>query len=435
MSSSVVRGRPVAVLLIAAWAVVACSRGEAPQAPPPAAVDVVTVDSRPLPLELTYTARTAGVREVEVRARVSGILLRRQYEEGSRVKAGDVLFRIDPAPTRAAADEARAQVAVAEASVAESRRDFERVGPLYEKGAVSQRDRDAASAAFESSQASLAARRAALETARLDLSYTEVRAPISGLTSREARSEGSLVTAGTDSSLLTRIVQTDQLYVEFAAPEEEAALLRTAAAGDASAVTVEVSLDQAGARTRPAKLSFIDTAIDPATGTVQARAVIDNRDGALMPGQFVRATVRGVALQPAAVIPARAVLRGPEGSFVWTLDAQDVVGYRPVKLGRGQGNLVAVTEGLASGDRYVVEGIIKVQPGAPVAPNPVTLDQVLGDRTAGAAAAPDAAAPPGAAPDAAAADAVAPAPASASAPAPAPKDGAAGGSSSAGDQP
>lgn len=376
------------LLVVTALAVAACSGDPAPQTPPPTAVNVATVQPTALPLELTYTARTTGVREVEVRARVSGILLQRQYQEGSRVKAGDVLFRIDPAPTRAAAAQTRAQLAVAQAQLSESKRDSERVAPLYEKGAVSQRDRDAALASYESARASVAAAQAALDAANLDLSYTEVRAPISGVTSREARSEGSLVTAGSDSSLLTRIVQTDRLYVEFSVPENEAVLIRGALekrTGATPGMDVDVVYDEATGASKPAKLTFIDTAADLNSGTIQARAELDNRDGQLIPGQFVRATVRGVELAPMAVIPVRAVMRGPQGSFVWALDEQNIVAFRPVKTGRAQGNLVTITEGLASGDRYIVDGVVKVQPGAPVEPNAITVEQAIGPRDASAA--------------------------------------------------
>ena len=194
--------------------------------PPPPEVVVNSVSRGEVPIQLSYSGRTAGSREVEVRARVSGILLERLYEEGKRVREGEVLFRIDPEPFRAAAAQARAELAVAVAQRDEARRNRDRLVPLFEKSAVSRRERDAAVSAFEIGEANVAAAQARLRTAQLELGYTEVRAPISGLASREERSEGSLVTAGEDSSLLTRIVQTDPLYVDFSIAESEAALLR-----------------------------------------------------------------------------------------------------------------------------------------------------------------------------------------------------------------
>ena len=196
--------------------------------PPPPEVGIVTVTERPVPIELTYMARTAGVREVEVRARVSGILQRRLYTEGLAVKEGDLLFRIDPAPYAAEVERARAQVAVEQARASEALRQKERSDPLVAQGVVSKREYDEAVSDAASTDATLGAAKAALRRAQLDLGYTEVRAPITGLTSREARSEGSLVNSGDETALLTRISQTDQLYVEFAMPVNEAALVRSA---------------------------------------------------------------------------------------------------------------------------------------------------------------------------------------------------------------
>jgi membrane fusion protein (multidrug efflux system) len=341
------------------------------QAPPPAAVSFVEVAPRELPLSLEYAAQLRGVREVEVRARVSGILLERLYEEGSAVEAGDVLFKIDPAPFRAVAERARAELGVRQADLRQAERERDRVLPLHEQGLASVRDRDNAVAAYEIAQAALAAAEATVRTAELELSYTDVRAPIAGLTSREVRSEGSLVTAGSDSSLLTYIVQADRVYVEFAIPETEAELLRAALADDPSATAVRVL----GARGAPvggkARIEFISPRVDDATGTVAVRALLDNADGALTPGLVTRARVEGVAVRGALVIPKRAVMRGADGTFVWRIDEADTVAPQPVDLGVSSGNDTAVAAGLSSGDRIVVDGILKVQPGAPVAATPI----------------------------------------------------------------
>jgi membrane fusion protein (multidrug efflux system) len=353
-----------ALLVLATLA--SCGKQPPPPSMPPIEVGALEVKPKALALTLEHAAQLRGVREVEVRARVSGILQKRLYQEGSRVKEGDILFRIDPAPFQATAARARAELGVQQANLQNARRDRDRVVSLFEQKLVSTRDRDAAIAAYESGAASVAAAEAALKSAELDLSYTNVRAPISGLTSREARSEGSLVTAGADSSLLTHIVQSDKLYVQFAVPESEASSIREANAGGASSpVTVDV-LDTAGdVLAQGARIEFIAPSVGDQTGTVDIRATLANSMN-LLPGQVVRARVNGVTLASSLVIPKRAVMHGVQGSFVWLIGAGDKVEFRPVQLGTTAENDVVVDQGLKAGERIVVDGILKVQPGAVV---------------------------------------------------------------------
>jgi membrane fusion protein (multidrug efflux system) len=347
-------------------ALAACNKQQAPQGMPPIEVGAIEVKPQALALTLEHAAQLRGVREVEVRARVSGILQKRLYQEGSRVKAGDILFRIDPAPFEATAARAHAELGVQQATLQNARRDRDRIVSLFDQKLVSTRDRDNAIAAYESAVASVAAAEAALKSADLDLSYTSVRAPISGLTSREVRSEGSLVTAGGDSSLLTHIVQSDRLYVQFAVPQSEAASISAAlGTGASSPVTVDV-LDTAGTvLAQGAKVEFISPAVGDQTGTVEVRAVLANSTN-MLPGQVVRARVNGVTLASSLVIPKRAVMHGVQGSFVWLIGAGDKVEFRPVQLGTTAENDVVVDQGLKAGERIVVDGILKVQPGAVV---------------------------------------------------------------------
>jgi membrane fusion protein, multidrug efflux system len=358
----------VAAVAALALFVAGCGkRGDQGGAPPPPEVAVAEVTRGNVPTRLEYTGRAAGSREVEVRARVGGILLERRYEEGSAVRQGELLFRIDPEPYRAAAAQTRAELGVAQARLDEARRQRDRILPLFEQNAASQRQRDEVVSLFEVAQANVAAAQARLRTAELDLGYTEVRAPIGGLTSREVRSEGSLVAAGTESSLLTRIVQTDPIYVEFSVPEVEAAVAwRTCAAGRES-LDVQLLAAHGSAPRSGGKLSFVDTLVEPGSGTVRARAVFPNADRQLVPGQFLRVRVEGVAAEDATSVPRRAVMSSAQGSFVWVVGQGEVVELRPVRLAGESGDRALIGEGLQPGERVVVEGVLKVRPGDKVA--------------------------------------------------------------------
>lgn len=358
------------VLLIVGAAALLVSCREEPAAPPPMPVPVVTLAEEVLPVALNYTAHTRGEREVEVRARVSGILLRRYYREGEPIAAGARMFQLDPAPFAAAVRSAAGRLELEQARFNAAALQWRRIEQLASSGFVSTRARDSAEADYIAGKASVASARADLDRARLDLAYSDVRAPISGMTGREARSEGSFVDATGDSALLTTITQSGTLYVDFAMPEDEARLLRDALAAKPGGVVVKLSGRGGATLPRRARIDFISASVNPETGTVDVKAVYDNTDGGLAAGQFVRVELEGLATAQGAFIPIRAVLQGSTGPTVWMLDQANRASIRPITLGTSNGNMIRVTSGLKRGDRIVIDGILKLQPGMVVKPLP-----------------------------------------------------------------
>ena len=338
----------------------------------PVELPVVVVDEKPRPLSLTYTARTQGERQVEVRARVSGILQRRYYREGEAVRAGDPLFLIDPAPFEAEVRSAAGRLGIEQARLNATSRNWRRIEKLAERGFASSGSRDDAEAEYKASLASVATARADLARAQLDLDYTSVRAPIGGITGREARSEGSLVDATDDSALLTTITQADRLQIHFAMPDEEAKLVRAAQQQPTGNVRVKLVSAGGAVMAETARIDFISTTVNPNTGTVDVRATLDNSTGTLSAGQFVRAEITGIISHSGAYVPARAVMHGADGPFVWIIDRVGGAQMRPITLGISNGNLMHVAKGLRRGDRVIVDGVLKLQPGMPVKPQSPT---------------------------------------------------------------
>jgi len=380
MPQRVLSCRPLAVLFLGlavlAWGCGNDSSGQTPggQAPPPAEVVVQTVSPADIPLTLEYMGQVAGSREVEVRARVGGILLRRTYTEGAKVRQGEVMFVIDPEPFKAALEQAQGALGQSEARLQKARRDLDRMTKLIKDGMVSRKDSDDAQTEYESAGADVRAAQAKVKEARINLGYTKVEAPVTGMTSKETRSEGSLVTQTADGSLLTTITRVDPVYVNFSIPGSESTRFRKARAegriafeqGDS--FTVSLLLPDATEYKHPGHINFMDSQVDGPTGVVKARAEVPNPDGEILPGQFVRAQLKGAVLKKAMVIPQRAVLRTQQGTIVWVVDAAGVVAPRPVTLGETLGNDYLVEQGLQPGERVIVEGVIKVRPGATVRP-------------------------------------------------------------------
>jgi membrane fusion protein (multidrug efflux system) len=369
MSPRLLRIAPLSAVAIL---VAACGPqgGPPPGGFPPALVAVQEAKPRTIPVEFEFPAQTAGSREVEVRARVTGILQKRNYEEGARVKAGQSLFIIDPAPFEAAAARAEADLASAEASLAQAARNVKRYKPLFEAKAASQKDYDDAVSSEEIAAAGVKAAKARLQDARLNLAYTRVESPASGITSRALKSEGSLV-SGPD-VLLTTVTQVDPMYVNFGLSEaEQSRFKRESEAGKLvlpkdGRFEVAVRFEDGTAYARPGRLAFSDVRVSGVTGTSDARAELPNPDGALRPGQFVRVILRGATRPDAISVAQRAVMEGPQGKMVYVLGAEGKAEPRPIVVGEWTGTDWVVISGIKAGDKVIVDGLMKVFPGASV---------------------------------------------------------------------
>jgi membrane fusion protein (multidrug efflux system) len=337
---------------------------------PPAAVSTMTVEPKAILAPFEYTGQTAGSREVEVRARVRGILQSRNFPEGGTVKKGQSLYTIDAAPFQAALAKAEADLAGVSARLEQAKRNAARLLPLYAEKAVSQKDFDDAASAEAIGEADVKAARARLAEARLDLAYTRVEAPVSGIVGRSLPSEGTLI-SGAD-VLLTTITQVDPMWVNFGIPDAD--WLRMRSEVDAGRLILpkddrfEVRLRLADGQivSRTGWLTFSDIRVSGQTGTSDARAVIANADEKLRPGQFVRVTLTGATRPGAVLVPQRAVLDGPQGKFVYVVDDKSAAQPRPVELGEWAGSDWIITGGLKAGDRVIIDGVMRIGPGAPV---------------------------------------------------------------------
>jgi membrane fusion protein (multidrug efflux system) len=362
--------------LLAAAAVAGCGKsggqehGGAGAGMPPSEVTVLTVAPQALPVSFEYVGQTIGSREVEVRARVTGILLKRNFIEGAAVKKGQSLYNIDPAPFEAVVARAEADVAAAEARLDQAARNAARMRPLYAEKAVSQKEFDDAVSAEAIGLADTKSAKARLAEARLNLGYTKVESPLSGLASRSARSEGTLVSG--PEVLLTTVVQIDPIWVQFGIPDNEQGRLRKEVEGGRlklpgnGSFEVAIQLADGTDFPRTGRLNFYDVRITPNTGTQDARAELPNPEGALRPGQFVRVILKGATRPNAVKVPQRAVLEGPQGKFVYVVNDKSQAEARPIEAGEWAGDSWIITSGLKAGERVILDGVMKLGPGAPV---------------------------------------------------------------------
>lgn len=364
----------VMILVICSGSLLLSGCEQRKQAPPPPVPEVVVLTVRSQSIELTteLPGRTAPYLVAEIRPQVNGLIQKRLFKEGSDVKAGQVLYQIDPAPFQAAFDNARAALGKAEANVPAIRLKMQRYKELLADKAVSQQDYDDAAAALKQVEAEVELWKASVESARINLGYTKVTAPISGRIGRSSVTDGALVTAHQPTALAT-IQQLDPIYADV--PQSTTELLRLRRRLEEGRLSqnggnhqkVSLILEDNSVYIREGTLQFRDVTVDPTTGSVILRIVFPNPEGVLLPGMFVRAVVREGTNEQAILIPQQCVARDPKGNpSVLLVDAEGKVQPRSLTLDRAIGDQWLVSTGLASGERVVVEGMQKARPGSTV---------------------------------------------------------------------
>ena len=350
-----------------------CKEKKQAQQAPLQAVGIVKAEKKDVPFQMEVPAKITGSLEIQVRAQVSGILKSRTFSEGQFVKQGEKLFEIDPEQYEAALTRARGALAQAESEVRRTTRDYERMKKLHRAGAISQKDHDDSLSAYERAQANLKVAEGSVREAEINLGYTEVKAPISGIVRKEEQSVGNLVTANAESSLLTSMVQICPLHAVFSLP---GSLWNTLAKGKLSGKVqmpkfdkfkIEVIMSDGTKYPKDGKIIFIDSTEDNLTSSVSIKAEIpsDEKQRILLPGQFVRVKIVGAEYNDAIVVPASALISTSLGHVVYVVRDDKSVEVRPVKA-ELVGNNGIINEGLNEGETVIFEGISKVRPGEKV---------------------------------------------------------------------
>jgi len=363
--------------LLVVFLLACCDRQQQAQPSRPVPeVSTVTVQTQKIMLATELPGRTSAFRVAEIRPQISGLIQKRLFTEGSDVKAGQALYQIDPAPFQAALDNARAALCRAEANLPSIMSRAERYKELVADKAVSRQDYDDAAAALTQVEADIQYWKATVETARINLGYTKVTAPISGRIGRSSVTGGAIVTAYQPMSLAT-IQQLDPIYLDV--PQSTTELLRLRRRMTEGLLSrngtdqnkVKLILEDGATYPLEGTLQFSDVTVDPTTGCVILRVVVPNPKGDLLPGMFIRAVIREGVDEQAILIPQQGVSRDPKGSpFALVVDAQSKAGFRPLTLDRAMGDKWLVSAGLAPGDRVIVEGLLMLRPGTVVKATP-----------------------------------------------------------------
>lgn len=361
--------RTLALAGAVALAVAACKKQEMPQMPPPQ-VGVIEAAPQTLPLQRDMVGRLSAFRSADVRARVSGVLLQRVYTEGSDVKEGQTMFRIDPAPLQATLSSAQAQLASAQATYTNAHVAAERARSLAPQKFVSRSDLDNAEAQERSAAAAVQQARASVTTARIDLGYASVTAPISGRANKQQVTEGALVGEGS-ATLLTTIDQIDPLYVNFSMNSQELAQLQAAQSqgsvelSGVGKTTIDVLLGDGSKYAHSGTLDFSSVTVDPGTGTVSLRATLPNPEHVLLPGAFVTFQATLGQRNAAFLVPQAAIQRDAAGAYALVVGKDGKVARKNVTIDSQQQGQWVVTGGLATGDQVIVEGLQKAKEGQP----------------------------------------------------------------------
>ena len=341
-----------------------------PQKPPAVPVVAKTVSQENVPTYEEYSARSQAAQQIAVNARVSGILEKKFFTEGQEIKAGQPLYKIDDRKYRAMVLKAKAQVTVAEANLNQAQREYNRVKGLFKNKAVSAQEVDSALSTLELAKANLLGQKAALNETQIDLDYTDVRAEISGVTGIKQQDIGSLVGSNADNTLLTTITKLDSIHVIFAIPDADyVKQQKLVQSGKLKALpksewTAEI-MGPNNQVVAKGKIDFIDSKINAATGSIQARAVFNNTNAELLPGEFVRIRITNTIRQNVFVIPQKAVLQMGQQSFVYKVE-EGIANLAPVNIEGRHGDNWLISSGLKNGDLVVLNNLIKLRPKTPV---------------------------------------------------------------------